>query len=299
LYRDRIQTGDQNDRQFMIEIKSLSNLELADLVHAFNEAFSDYVIPVHLDEDHLAYKLLTDRIDLSLSAGAFDDGQLIGFIYTGVGDGDGISTAYNAGTGVFPAYRGQRLTERMYDYLIPLFKAKGIQQCLLEVMTDNPAAIHVYEKIGFRKTRMVAGFRGTVEEPSRLLGGAMQVSVIMDLPWTQLSDFWNFPPSWQNDTPGVRKVWDQVLAIGLQNGGELVGYGIKNKASGRVMQFGILPEYRKMGFGRFLFHQLSRVGNPNLMITNIDTRDLTTIKALEAMGLSAFFEQHEMVYSLP
>jgi ribosomal protein S18 acetylase RimI-like enzyme len=39
-------------------------------------------------------------------------------------------------------------TQAMYDYLLPLLQLKGISHHLLEVITHNEKAIHIY-KIGF------------------------------------------------------------------------------------------------------------------------------------------------------
>ncbi len=58
-------------------------------------------------------------------------------MFIGVDEHYGKLTAHNDGTGVIPTYRGNQLVDKMYEVAIPRFKAKGIEQCTLEVIQEN------------------------------------------------------------------------------------------------------------------------------------------------------------------
>ena len=45
-----------------MQFKSLENTSIADLVHVFNEAFSDYIIPMHLTKEQLLNKIIAESI---------------------------------------------------------------------------------------------------------------------------------------------------------------------------------------------------------------------------------------------
>jgi len=131
-------------------LKSLEFLDLADIVHTFNCAFADYIVPVRLDERQLQRKVIAENIDLACSAGAFDGGELVGLILHGRDELNGDKVLYNGGTGVLPEYRGQGLVGRFYEFLGPRLIKAGFDHCLLEVITTNVPAIRAYEKVGFR-----------------------------------------------------------------------------------------------------------------------------------------------------
>ena len=121
-------------------IKSLQGLSIRQIADVFNDACSDYVIPIKLTEEILTAKILSENIQLENSVGVFDNDKLIAFILIGIDEYDGHIVAYNAGTGVIPSYRGNKLTKRMYQYLFPLLKDKDIVSHQLEVITTNTIA---------------------------------------------------------------------------------------------------------------------------------------------------------------
>lgn len=277
-----------------MQFKTLTNTPLPEIVRCFNRSFSDYMVPVQLSNADLERKLKSDRIQLEHSVGAFDGDQLVGFILHGIDQLADVLTAYNAGTGVLPDYRGQRYTQQMYDYILPQLKKNGVQQCLLEVITTNQVAIKVYQQAGFHQTRAFDCFKGVVAIVNDHFPLGYHISVVDELPWDQLPAFWNYQPSWQNDTEGIRAIWGDLVGLGIFHGGELVGYGICNSDSGRVMQFGILPDYRGQKLGHYLFFQMGRIHNPKLTVINIDRSDTQSLEALQAIGLQSFIRQYEM-----
>ena len=64
----------------MIEIKSLKDISLLEILNTFNASFSDYLIPMNLSENEFKTKLYTEYINWDFSVGVFFDQNLVAFI---------------------------------------------------------------------------------------------------------------------------------------------------------------------------------------------------------------------------
>lgn len=136
-----------------LNLKPLVGIDIATLLETFNEAFSDYIVPMQLTHKQLADKIRKENVYLEMSVGAFDNEKLIGFILHGLETRQGKTVAYNAATGVVPSARGAGLSLRLYDAIVPLLKANGVTAIYLEVITRNTPALKSYEKFGFNISR--------------------------------------------------------------------------------------------------------------------------------------------------
>ena len=277
------------------EFHSLRHCSLGTLALLFNQAFSDYIIKIQLNPQQLKQKMILDRIDLDYSVGASLNGQWVGFILSAVGLWEGQKTAYNAGTGVVPAYRGNRLTKQMYNWLIPKLKEANIHQGLLEVINTNEVAIHNYKKLGFSITRNLDCMIFKEEKPLKYpIGDQLISKELFDLDWEYIKTFWNFQPSWQNDIEGVKALTGSFAYLGVFKNDEWVAYAIKDPVKGRIAQFGVQPKHRNQSVGTYLFHSLHSLGNPKQSIINIDQSDEKTINFLESIGFEYYIGQYEM-----
>ena len=141
-------------------IKTLERISLEQLSEAFNKAFTKYFVPIRMTPDILREKMHNDRVSLALSAGAFEGNELGGFVLHGYDELDGQMQAYNAATGVLPQYRGNRLTGKLYEFILPILKEQKVERCVLEVIDQNAPAIRTYESMGFSLTRELPCFKG-------------------------------------------------------------------------------------------------------------------------------------------
>ena len=144
-----------------MEIRTLANTNLSDIVACLLEAFEGYFVKMPETIDYWEERFRGARVEYDLSFGMFDKDRLIGFIMNGIDVQEGELTAFNTGTGVIPAYRSQQVVDRIYAHAFPLFKARGVQNCRLEVIQANDRAIRVYERIGFHKIKSLLSFRGS------------------------------------------------------------------------------------------------------------------------------------------
>ena len=277
-----------------MRFQSLSSVSLAELTQAFNEAFSDYFVPLQLSEEAMAVKLRSESIDLRYSIGAFEDNQLKGFILHGIDTWSGRRAVYNAGTGVVPDHRGKGLTQQLYAAIVPQLKEDGMVHHQLEVIEQNAPAIRVYEKVGFTRARTLSCFKGRVEG---VVNPALTFEEVTAPDLEAYRLYWNFIPTWQNDTPAVELALDAHKILELRKDGERVAYAIYAPASGRVKQYGVAPEHRRQGYSRQLFQYLSQAaGGKDVTLINVDDSDTASLAFFKAIGFQRFLGLWEMKY---
>jgi ribosomal protein S18 acetylase RimI-like enzyme len=129
-------------------------------VHAaFIEAFADYAMTsTGLTEERLFLRMEKNAVDYDLSVSAYDEDRMVGFTLLGVDSWGGSRTAYDAGTGIVPAFRGQGLARRMFDRALPVLRERGVERFSLEVLQQNEPAIRAYKKSGFEITRQLRSY---------------------------------------------------------------------------------------------------------------------------------------------
>lgn len=266
------------------QFRTLENIKKDELIKVFNSSFADYFVKIKLNPQTLSDKILAENIDLENSVGAFFEDKLVGFILQGIE----CKNSYNAGTGVLHEFRGNQLTSKMYEFILPKLNSLGIKNQQLEVITQNISAINIYQKTGFEIVRNLVCLGGKVK--AEKVNNEVELKPLQKIDEPLLSAFWDSQPSWQNSLSAIQRTINQhkILAAFFQN--ELVGYLIYSK-NGRIKQFTVKKEFRYQGIGQTLFAQLN---NLEFIITNIDKNDFETISFLQKIGLSIFLEQFEM-----
>ncbi|HET7898308.1 MAG TPA: GNAT family N-acetyltransferase, partial [Flavisolibacter sp.] len=246
-----------------MEIRTLAHTSISDITNTFNEAFSDYIIPLQFTEDGMRTKLKGEGVVPAFSIGAFDGDKLVGLILHGVDEINGIKTVYNAGTGVIPSYRGRGLTTAMYRFAIPLLRNAGIYHHVLEVIESNGTAKKIYDAVGFQTVRTLAAFRSTAP-----IAEAPDVSFreLDSLP--SEAAFASMEPAWQNSTASINRDTESHQLIGAFYHNQLVGYAAYSPSAGRVKQCAVLPSFRRQKIATALFcHMLQNSRTGNLVLT--------------------------------
>ena len=279
-----------------MEIKSLENTQMLQLLETFNKAFADYIIPLTLTEEQFATKANAESITMKYSVGAFKDDTLMGFILHGYNTKNGGTVLYNAGTGVLPAYRGLRLTARMYEYLLPILIKDKISKVILEVIESNYAALKVYSSLGFEISRTLNCYKGTLTTRTTHLTHFRKN--LRDLDWNYLETFWDWLPTWQNSITAIKKAYDKNSAILALKDQQIIGYLIYSTDTNRIHQFAVHKDYRNTGLGHSIFDHYSRIHSKQTTIINVDDSSTSTVSFLTGMGLQVFIRQFEMQLDL-
>lgn len=278
-----------------MEIRTLENVPPVDLLRSFNRAFADYLTPIQLTESSLRQKMIAEGVDLRYSGGAFQAGQLVGFVLHGV-RGEEV---YNGGTGIWPEFRGRRLTQRIYDHLLPVLRDAGFRQCWLEVITKNEPALKAYRRVGFEKVREVVCFQAGAMAARSDWPEGVEIRRNKGIDLSLLPAWWNARPTWQHDHQAMRRARDFMQWYSLEHQGEMLAYAMLNPRSGKVAQFAVHPEHRRRGWGRILFAYLAGQSAAPLSILNIDRSDQATLSFLESVGFAAYLGQYEMRWTFP
>lgn len=235
-----------------------------------------------------------------LSAGAFDQDTLAGFIFTSVNYYDGKLTAYNGGTGVRPSQRGQQLTLRMYDFLIPRLKEKNVRQCVLEVLTENDRAIKAYRQVGFRETKAYRCFKlenkNIVVKPPRL---PFEIITVKQPNWELYDSFSDQVPSFLDSPLMIDFNLENETIIEAHAANGCIGYAIYQPDFGRISQIGVAPKFRGYGIAANLIRYIQKTSKQKgLSIINVDKHATGTMAFFKHLGFKNQLDQYEMKLTL-
>lgn len=280
-----------------MEIRSLADTDFDTLYEAFALSFADYEI--HPGREELRKMLRRRGFAPELSFAAFDGDRIAAFTLNGIGQHDGVPTAYDTGTGTLPAYRGQGLASRIFAGAIPHLKAAGIRQYLLEVLQHNPPAIAVYRKMGFETTREFNYFRQEKRlaiRPQKRPSFPHAIRPVEVDAIRRHADFRDFRPAWQNDLDSIVRAGDDLLRIGLYRDDELMGYCIFEPATGDITQLAVAPGHRRQGIGSALFgHAFDNIASDTIKIINTEIACESFVCFLRKMNIPIQGKQFEMV----
>lgn len=275
-----------------MKFRLLKESDMNSLYEAFIIAFSANNVrfkPTYEEFEHrMKNKLL---LDYSISAGAFDNEKLIGFILHTKGKIEKEIIAYNGGTGVLPEWRNQQVGERMYGFLLPKLTEYKVKKVYLEVVSDNLSAIRLYEKIGYEFTRETKCYKQTKPQEIAVTHDIQEY----DIRLIQKS-FTDFEPSFIDSFFHLKRTNETVLTA--KNGSECIGYLIFQPKMGRISQITVLPNFRRKGIGSQLIQSAQKYTSKPLTIMNIPTQETEMNDFLVSQGFENQVNQCEMLMSL-
>ena len=275
-----------------MEIKLLRGTTEREITIAFNQAFTDYLVPLQLTEVQLHEKMLADKVAFDISVGVFENGKLIAFMLHGLDVQYGKKVAYNGGTGVIPEKRGKGLCHRMYRFVLPILRDKGINSVFLEVIDNNIPAITSYKKSGFIVKRALHCYKGSLRALQPNIG--LEVKKLHSYDWNRMESFWDVFPSWQNSKSVLESLTIENHALGAFVENTMVGYLIFSPKNNRLRQIAVDQKFRRQGIASALLSELTKNYEGTYSIINVDASAVGTITFLKRMGLHHYLEQFEM-----
>jgi len=279
----------------------LNEDHFAELHKTFIEAFSDYATPFQHTEDQFQKHLLLNAVDLEQTVGCFVEEKMVGFTLNGFGSWNGSSTVYDAGTGVIPAFRRQGISRAMFAFMFPIFKARGVEQCLLEVITSNEKAVNLYRSLNFRENRKLMILKA--ENPlkfTRPFSENVEIRRISEPDWDLFVTFWDGQTSWQNSVDAIKRSVVNRKIFGAFSADRCTGYIIFSLESGRLSQMAVDKNKRKQGIGSLLLAEMqaeTKEGN-SLQVINLDESLTSALGFFQNRGFEESFSQYEMISSL-
>jgi ribosomal protein S18 acetylase RimI-like enzyme len=283
----------------MLEIKTLESTTIEQITEAFNVAFTNYFFPIKFSEAQFEEKFATEGGRLDLSVGVFENEKLVAFILHFVDLKNGEKYIYNGGTGVIEAFRGNQLTSKMYDFISPILKVAKVDKMILEVLTQNTAALKIYETQGFKIKREVYCFGGQLNgRIHNQLTNEFNIVTLKTINWALLQTFWDYPPTWQNSITTMNNIQEQISFIGIKKDNQLVGYVIYNPKFRRIHQMAIAKTHRNIGLGSRLLNHIYQLEKEKISFINVDSRTKGLKVFLEKRGFINHTNQYEMEINL-
>jgi ribosomal protein S18 acetylase RimI-like enzyme len=260
-------------------LRFLGETDFDALVDAFNDAFSDYLVPFHVTAPQLREICARRGVVLELSPAFFDGSRIAAFTLNALGTWNGVPSAYDSGTGVTPSHRRHGLARQLLEASFPPLRAHGAEQMILEVLEPNERAVALYRALGFEITRKLDCWR--YSGIAALDAEAREIA-IDEVP----VEYADVAPSWQNSIECLRRSGDGRRAIAVDG-----GYVIVHAATGDLAQLAVDPVRRRRGVGTRLLRHAAAIAAQPLRILNVDP----SIRGfLGAAGAERFIAQLEM-----
>jgi ribosomal protein S18 acetylase RimI-like enzyme len=295
-----------------VTLVPLTEDQVGEVVDVMNRAFADYVVPMHLPEAALQAMIARDNIDLGHSYIArAADGTGLGVALTSVRRaGDSVRSRV-AAMGVTPEGRGQGLARRLLERQIAEARARGSEEIVLECFSNNTRALPLYERAGFRVRRRLVSYAGDVAglRPASPAPVTLRPIAPADLP-ALAGRCAEADPPWQfeESTLATLNPATPARTIHLPDVPEPVGYLVLGLPGGaaateaRLMQVGVLPEYRRQGVATAALAAwlAEHPAVARITIAPVLPEDMTGLRGwLEAIGfVPGPLEQVEMVRAL-
>lgn len=279
----------------------LNENDISSLHQTFLEAFSDYLITFQLTPRQLERHIILNAVDLNRSVGCFQGEKMVAFTMNGFGMWNGKSTIYDAGTGVVPGFRRQGLSRKMFATLFPMCEELGIEQCLLEVITENEKAVNLYKNLGFHPTRTLLLLETkNLIKTARGVAGGLEIREIGTPDWNLLLTFWDGNTSWQNSVEAIERSMDLKKILGAFTAGECVGYIAFSANLGRIAQLAVSKNFRNRGIGSALLLavQAGAKEAESLQVINLDDSMTEAVRFFKNRGFSELLSQYEMLKPL-
>lgn len=285
-----------------LEYRTLEKTAIHEIHQCFLDAFSDYTVDIRMSESSFHEMNALRAVDYSLSIGAFAGKRLVGLTLNARDQWNGKWTAYDAGTGVIPSYRGKGVSRAMMQKAFEILEAEGLQTYLLEVITRNEKALKLYQSLGFRITRRLECLvlKGPMQMPvkhSERLILPVKPEQIPFLEQALLAEArYGFQPSWQNGWNTIKRRPELYHLLASWDEGQCVGYGIIGAERGGLAQLWVRRDKRRQGLGSQILRELITrcPAQKTYSWVNVDECAGHTLNFLKALGFTEQLAQYEM-----
>lgn len=281
----------------MFSYRLLDKTSIETLHKTFLDAFSDYQVNIALPLWKFKQMLQRRGYVSELSIGAFKNEMLVGFVLNGFRSWNGKPTVYDLGTGVIVEYRRQGITSNMLLNIKEVLKEKQVEQYLLEVIESNTSAVSLYKKQGFEIQREFTCFQ--LDKNKYIPITTCKVEHVNRIDLGQLTDFWDFKPSWQNSIDSINAVPEEFLYSIVRLDNTIVGYGIIDKRTGDIPQIAVNRHYRGKGIARSIItDMIMNTESDKISILNVDNESKSTNDFLLELGFENRVGQYEMLLKI-
>lgn len=204
----------------------LDNTPASHIHQTMLEAFSDYQLDMsYMTLERFKRRAQLGRVDFSCSVGAFAGSKLIGFTNVGIDNYKGNLSAYDAGTGIIKEFRGQGVAGKMFDFIIPKLKQKGVEKFYLEVLQENKPAIRAYEKTGFKIDREYLCYKTEIEKlkkPNIKLPN-IEIKAIAQHEVKNYGHLFQQENAWESNISAIEHATGDIINLGAFENSKCIG----------------------------------------------------------------------------
>ena len=272
-----------------MKLKPLNNSAPKEIWQAFNDAFSNYEVPIQMPYEKFQRMGNRRGLNLDISLGAYEGKKLVGFVGNAAGDWNGKKTIYDCFTGIINNYKGKGLGKALLENSIIRSKELGFEQYLLEVITTNEKAYKLYASKGFKIVREFDVYSSKCENIRFSSDNLMDndIKIIQTPDWNHFKEMWEFHPSWQNSVDSVNRAKDTFEIVAAYRQSDCLGYLILDTETGDIPQLAIEKDYRRKGIASALLKKVAenRKQGFKLSLLNIDS---------DYKPFSCFMKKHEI-----
>jgi len=267
------------------------------------EAFADYAMDAsQTTEESMMLRMAKNAVDYDASVGVYAGDRMVGLTLIGLDTLDGNLTAYDAGTGIIPDYRGRGLAKKMFDHALPELRERGVRRFLLEVLQQNEPAIKAYEKSGFAITRELKCIAAETSHLENLAPNpTFEIRPATAETFRTLISEADWVPSFENRFTAQTSIPDHVETLGAFEGETPVGAISYCRDLNWLLSLLVKREHRHRGVGRSLLNALTSLipaDRSRLAALNVDASDEGMLSFFKAVGFSPLVDQYEMQRAL-
>jgi GNAT superfamily N-acetyltransferase len=267
-----------------LPLVSARSLDPGELVRVFNLGFSDYLLPMVMDEPGLADHIACNDIDLACSRVAVDVEPVAFALAARRG-----AEAWIGGMGVAPPYRRGGLGGRTLTAAIEAVVAAGVDTVWLEVLEGNVAAIALYERLGFERVRHLEVW-SLPPDPERETVAHRALDVDAAHAWIASHRPGREP--WQRADTSIVRMRERgapLVGMAVRRSGQIAGAAICWPDAGtvRVLQIAAMDE----AAARDLI--VAAAGDLTLRLANVPSDDPLS-GVVRRLGAELTAAQHEM-----
>lgn len=188
-----------------IRIKRMAECTLEQALEAWNGGFEGYFVNVTMPMDAFLARMAQESLSPALSVIAFAGDKPVGIVLSGVECIGGGKVAWNGGTAVSPAFRGQGIGKILMAAAIGIYREEGVTLATLEAIQANEPAIELYKRMGYDIVKRVAVLqhKGSYNDPVDANHGRYTAISIRPQEAAAL-DFYESLVPWQTQWPSLR-----------------------------------------------------------------------------------------------
>lgn len=292
-----------------MEFRSLNEFTLDRLAALWNDGFAGYFVDATTTPEGFLRRFAVEQLSLDLSFAAVLNGEPIGFVLSGARTIQGRKLAWNGGTGIVPARRGQGVGKAMIAEALRRYEAASVGLATLEAISANEAAIALYERMGYRTMDRLKIFQHGGELTADAFGapGAAPIAVRRG-PAHELARLacYDWMAPWQTQWMHPANA---EAAIAYDEQGRPLGYALFKTARDEegkpasIALFQCRAAASREDAGAVVGALLSDVFPPGQTIArrtlNLPASHDDAVRALEQAGFTLALEQVYMTRSLP